>query len=957
MCTTAMRRTARLPGRSPWQTTSTVMTSELLRLSRIIPLACSGRTRQHNASASQSALNIGLGMADDHLSVAVASDGTLYAAVKTSYDTAGATKIALLIRRPNGTWDPLYEVDQAGTRAIVLLNEQDDTVRVVYTSSEGFNDIVMKKSPTSAISFGPRTTLMTGGLNDATSQKANWTDQVLILASSASQARGAFLTADAVSNQAPVAVADAYSTPQNTALNQPAPGVLANDTDADANPLTAVLVTDVSHGALSLEANGSFTYTPTAGYSGPDSFTYKANDGTVDSNTVTVSLTVTAPAATLVSWWQMENNAQDSSTYLNHGSLIGSPTFVTGRVGQAISLNGTSQYATVPDANSLDLTTGMTVAAWIRPAITVNTTQDLISKQRVTGTLVDGYGLSLSNAGKVFIRLNQATSGETYRINSTTNYPLNNTAWMHVAATYDGTTIRLYINGVLENSIPGPAAIATNSLPLTLGAQSDGSRFYNGLLDDARVYATALSAAEIAALANPGAANSAPVAIADSYSTAQDTALVQAAPGVLDNDTDADANPLTAALVTNVSHGVLSLAANGGFTYTPATGYSGPDSFTYKANDGTIVSNTVTVSLTVTAPAATLVGSWQMENNAQDSSTYANHGSLVGSPTFVPGQIGQAISLNGTSQNISVPDANSLDLTTAMTIAAWIKPTGAAAATQDLVKKATISSVNGYELSLSSAQKVFVRFNQVTSADTYRINSTTSYPLSGTAWMHVAATYDGTTIKLYINGVLENSVAGPAAIATNSLPLTLGAQSDGTRFYSGLLDDVRIEARTLSASEIAALATAGANLAPVVNAGPDQVVPLPNNVSLSGSVSDDGLPIPPGTVTTNWSLISGPGTVMFANANATSTTASFSANGTYALRLIAYDGDKTSSDDVTITISPVTNNALGLGGTVSGAYVTFGDPAKLDLAQFTIETWFKRTGTGATNTTGSNGIP
>ena len=62
--------------------------------------------------AAASALNVGLGMADDHLNVAVASDGTLYAAVKTSYDTAGYPKIAMLIRRPNGTWDPLYEVDQ-----------------------------------------------------------------------------------------------------------------------------------------------------------------------------------------------------------------------------------------------------------------------------------------------------------------------------------------------------------------------------------------------------------------------------------------------------------------------------------------------------------------------------------------------------------------------------------------------------------------------------------------------------------------------------------------------------------------------------------------------------------------------------------------------------------------------------------------------------------------------------
>ncbi len=59
-----------------------------------------------------------------------------------------------------------------------------------------------------------------------------------------------------------------------------APGVLGNDTDADSDPLTAVLDTDVSHGTLSLAADGGFTYTPTSGYSGPDSFTYHADDGT-----------------------------------------------------------------------------------------------------------------------------------------------------------------------------------------------------------------------------------------------------------------------------------------------------------------------------------------------------------------------------------------------------------------------------------------------------------------------------------------------------------------------------------------------------------------------------------------------------------------------------------------------------------------------------------------------------
>ena len=84
-------------------------------------------------------------------------------------------------------------------------------------------------------------------------------------------------------NSAPVAVADSYSTPRNTTLVVAAPGVLANDTDADANPLTAAVVTGVGHGSLTLSSNGAISYVPTTGYVGPDSFTYKANDGTVDS--------------------------------------------------------------------------------------------------------------------------------------------------------------------------------------------------------------------------------------------------------------------------------------------------------------------------------------------------------------------------------------------------------------------------------------------------------------------------------------------------------------------------------------------------------------------------------------------------------------------------------------------------------------------------------------------------
>ena len=94
------------------------------------------------------------------------------------------------------------------------------------------------------------------------------------------------------SNVPPDVVADSYSTDEDTPLNVAAPGVLGNDTDANGNSLTAVKVTDPTYGTLTLNANGSFTYTPAANYNGPDSFTYKANDGTADSAVVTVTLTV-----------------------------------------------------------------------------------------------------------------------------------------------------------------------------------------------------------------------------------------------------------------------------------------------------------------------------------------------------------------------------------------------------------------------------------------------------------------------------------------------------------------------------------------------------------------------------------------------------------------------------------------------------------------------------------------
>ena len=100
------------------------------------------------------------------------------------------------------------------------------------------------------------------------------------------------LTLTVFLNEAPVAVDDSYTTMEDTPLSVPAPGVLANDTDGDGDPLMAVLDSNPSNGSVTLNSDGSFSYTPDAGFFGTDSFTYHANDGVADSNVATVTITV-----------------------------------------------------------------------------------------------------------------------------------------------------------------------------------------------------------------------------------------------------------------------------------------------------------------------------------------------------------------------------------------------------------------------------------------------------------------------------------------------------------------------------------------------------------------------------------------------------------------------------------------------------------------------------------------
>ncbi|MBJ6118265.1 T9SS type A sorting domain-containing protein [Pontibacter sp. BT310] len=478
--------------------------------------------------ASQSALNIGNGMADDHLNMSVGADGVLYCGVKTGYDVTGYPEIALLVRRTSGSWDNLYQVAPLGTRPVVILNEALDKVRVVYTSSDTGGPILYRESPTSSIQFGSQMTLLDGGTyNNSTSTKENFTTDIVVLASSSTQAVGVLAT-DGSSLQT-VPAAPVLAAPANQTTNMAVPVSLSWNSSANANSYEAQVSTSSSFSTTAFSQSGITSTAVTVNSLAYNTTYYwrirAGNEAGVSAWSSVWSFSTgnevtTPPVSALVGHWKMNegsgNILTDASGVGNNATITGTPTWISGKDGLALLLSGSNQYATVADNSSLDISNTITLSAWVRPAKVA--TQYIIKKSS-NGT-VNGYELSLASSGYVFFRINQASAGDSYRINSTVLYPSDGVTWMHIAATYDGSVIKLYINGTEHASkvLTSKPAISSNSLPLAIGAQSDGVYGFRGAIDDARVYNSALGASEISALRT----NSATIVASPSGETKRD---------------------------------------------------------------------------------------------------------------------------------------------------------------------------------------------------------------------------------------------------------------------------------------------------------------------------------------------------------------------------------------------------------------------------------------------------
>jgi VCBS repeat-containing protein len=447
-------------------------------------------------------------------------------------------------------------------------------------------------------------------------------------------------------NDAPVADDDAYGVNEGGTVSDVAPGVLAGDTDAEGNPLQALLVTGPSHASsFTLNTDGSFSYTHD-GTETPlvDSFTYRANDGLLDSNVATVTITITpvndppvldldadnsglTPGADYAITFNdgdpaafLEDTADATITDADNANLTSLTVTLTNLIDPGfevldVDLTGadpafskTYDTTTDPSQGVLTITAAPArpIAEWVtllRKVTYFNGDDDPDTTDRIV-TFVADDGTSDSN-----------TATSTVTVVAVNDAP---TADDDAYGVNEGETLNVAAPGVLDGDtdpegdtldailVAGPA----NASSFTLNADGSFDYTHDGgeTTSDSFTYKAndgALDSNTATVTITITAVNDAPVAVADSATVDEGgtvTVLDSAATSVLANDTDAESDPLTAVLVSGpTNESAFTLNNDGTFSYTHDGSETTSDAFTYKANDGSLDSNTVTVSITVNA--------------------------------------------------------------------------------------------------------------------------------------------------------------------------------------------------------------------------------------------------------------------------------------------------------------------------------------------------------------------
>jgi hypothetical protein len=213
--------------------------------------------------------------------------------------------------------------------------------------------------------------------------------------------------------------------------------------------------------------------------------------------------TCVQPPAGLVSWWPGDGNAQDIIGP-NDGTLQGGTAFAPGIVEEAFSFDGTNDYVSVADNPALDPTSAITVEVWINPSSHVGSFDPIVKK---AGEGLDqSHGYALEFLGNDVVFWVYLSGGAAWQASTSAFVPFG--TWTHVAGVYDGSAIRLYVNGALAGSPTFVAgSIVRSKNPLNIGRDpANPDRLYHGLIDEVSLYNRALTADEIHAIFDEGSA-------------------------------------------------------------------------------------------------------------------------------------------------------------------------------------------------------------------------------------------------------------------------------------------------------------------------------------------------------------------------------------------------------------------------------------------------------------------
>jgi VCBS repeat-containing protein len=375
-------------------------------------------------------------------------------------------------------------------------------------------------------------------------------------------------------NDAPVGFGDAAETLEDVAVTV---DVLANDQDVDGDLLTLAAVDAPAHGTAVLAGSGAVTYAPAPDFHGTDTFTYAVVDPTGAAATATVTVTVLAvndaPVARDDEGWTLEDTGTGLDLLANDDdvddNLVAESLAVLTDPAHGVAVVDEDtllvMYTPEPDYSGVD---GFTYQIC---------DEELVCTSASVSVLIEAVNDAPAAADDLATTAEDAPLAIDVLANDT-DVDGEELTVAAVASPAHGEAV-LGPDGRITYT-PDRDFHGTDTFEYTVADEA-------GLTDTATVTVTV------------SPVDDAPEAAADGYDAPEDTLLTVPAPGVLANDLDADDDTLAALLVQAPAHGVLTLAANGAFTYLPEPDFAGIDTFTYQASDGDLTSAPVLVTITV----------------------------------------------------------------------------------------------------------------------------------------------------------------------------------------------------------------------------------------------------------------------------------------------------------------------------------------------------------------------